>query len=212
RALFDNTTGISNTASGESALSHNTTGNDNTGMGVAALSRNTTGGDNTATGFDTLAFNTTGIENTATGRDALLSNNTGNDNTASGFKALSSNTTGASNIALGANAGSNLTTGNNNIDIGALGVAGESNRIRIGRQGTHNGTFVAGISGVAVTGTQVVVNANGKLGVAPSSARFKEAIKPMDKASEPILALRPVIFHYKNEIDPDRTPQFGLVA
>ena len=71
---------------------------------------------------------------------------------------------------------------------------------------------LAGISGVPVTGSQVVVNANGKLGVAPSSARFKEAIKPMDKASEAILALKPVTFRYKQEVDPDRIPQFGLIA
>src|SRR5204863_2365184 len=212
-ALADNTTGGANTATGDGALSSNTTGNDNTGMGVAALSRNTTGGDNTATGFDTLAFNTTGIENTATGRDALLSNNTGNDNTASGFKALSSNTTGANNIALGSNAGSNLTTGNNNIDIGALGVAGESNKIRIGTVGTQNGAFIAGISGVTVAnGVAVIVNSSGKLGTVVSSARFKEGIKTMDKASEAILCLKPMTFHYKEEIDPDGTPQFGLIA
>src|SRR5207248_3244417 len=52
----------------------------------------------------------------------------------------------------------------------------------------------------------------GQLGVAPSSARFKESIKPMDKASEAILALKPVTFHYKQELDPDAIPQFGLVA
>ena len=34
----------------------------------------------------------------------------------------------------------------------------------------------------------------------------------MDKASETILSLRPVNFRYKKEIDPDSTPQFGLVA
>jgi hypothetical protein len=34
----------------------------------------------------------------------------------------------------------------------------------------------------------------------------------MDKASEAILALQPVTFHYKKEIDPTRTLQFGLVA
>jgi uncharacterized coiled-coil protein SlyX len=45
-----------------------------------------------------------------------------------------------------------------------------------------------------------------------SSARFKEAIKPMDKASEAILALQPVTFRYKHELDPDGIPQFGLVA
>src|SRR5712671_1834147 len=34
----------------------------------------------------------------------------------------------------------------------------------------------------------------------------------MDKASEAILALKPVTFHYKKELDPDGIPQFGLVA
>ena len=34
----------------------------------------------------------------------------------------------------------------------------------------------------------------------------------MDKASEAILALKPVTFHYKQEIDPEGIPQFGLVA
>jgi uncharacterized coiled-coil protein SlyX len=53
---------------------------------------------------------------------------------------------------------------------------------------------------------------DGKLGVTMSSARFKEAIKPMDKASEGILALKPVTFRYKQEIDPAHSPQFGLVA
>ena len=65
---------------------------------------------------------------------------------------------------------------------------------------------------VAVTGSTVVINSSGKLGVTASSARFKEAIKPMDKASEAILALKPVMFRYKKEIDAERTPQFGLVA
>jgi len=58
----------------------------------------------------------------------------------------------------------------------------------------------------------VVVNASGQLGVAASSARFKDEIKPMDKASEGILALQPVTFRYKHELDPDGIPQFGLVA
>jgi hypothetical protein len=56
------------------------------------------------------------------------------------------------------------------------------------------------------------VNANGQLGVAPSSERFKAEIKPMDKASEAILALKPVTFRYKHEVDPNGIPQFGLVA
>src|SRR5205823_1691888 len=86
-------------------------------------------------------------------------------------------------------------------------------KIRIGKQGTQNGTFIAGIFGVTMTGSPVVVNSSGKLGVSgTSSARFKEAVKPMDKSSEAILSLQPVTFRYKGEIDPDHIPQFGLVA
>jgi len=117
------------------------------------------------------------------------------------------------NIALGSNAGINLTLGSNNIDIFDRGVAGEANTIRIGRQGTQTTTFIAGISGATVpTGVAVIVDSSGHLGTTTSSARFKEAIKPMDKASEAILALKPVTFHYKHELDPEGIPQFGLVA
>ena len=34
----------------------------------------------------------------------------------------------------------------------------------------------------------------------------------MDKASEALLALKSVTFRYKQEIDPDGIPQFGLIA
>ena len=57
-----------------------------------------------------------------------------------------------------------------------------------------------------------MVDSAGHLGTITSSARYKEAIKPMDKASETVLALRPVTFRYKSELDPDGIPQFGLVA
>ena len=59
---------------------------------------------------------------------------------------------------------------------------------------------------------QVIVDTTGHLGTATSSARFKEAIEPMDKASEAILALKPVTFRYKHDLDPTGIPQFGLVA
>ena len=113
---------------------------------------------------------------------------------------------------MGNHAGFNLTTGDLNIDIGALGIAGESATIRIGESADQTRTFIAGITGVAVTGAPVVIDGSGQLGVAPSSTRFKNEIKPMDEASEAILALRPVTFRYKKEIDPQGTPQFGLVA
>jgi Chaperone of endosialidase len=88
----------------------------------------------------------------------------------------------------------------------------EANTIRIGTQGTQTKTFVAGISHAAIGGMEVRVNQNGQIGTEPSSKRFKELIKPMDKASEAILALKPVTFRYKEKIDPERAPQFGLVA
>jgi hypothetical protein len=221
-ALFNLTTGEFNTATGYNALTRNTTGDLNTATGSQALLLNTTGGSNTATGanalflnaamgYQALYSNRTGLSNTANGYQALYSNITSGSNTANGVQALY-RATGGGNIALGFQAGVNLTTGNNNIDIGNTGVAGESNKIRIGRQGTHNGTFIAGISGVAVSGTQVVINAVGKLGVATSSVRFKEDIKPMDKASETIHGLKPVTFSYKKELDAERIQQFGLVA
>ncbi len=114
---------------------------------------------------------------------------------------------------MGSKAGTHLTTGSNNIDIGALGVAGEANTIRIGRVGLQKTAYMQGISGVTVaSGVTVIVGSNGHLGTVTSSERFKEAIKPMDKVSEAILALQPVTFRYKHELDPAGIPQFGLVA
>jgi hypothetical protein len=160
-----------------------------------------------------LTSNTACSSNTANGLNALGSNNTGNNNTAQGANALVSNTSGNSNIALGVGAGGNLTTGDNSIDIGNAGVAGEASTIRIGTQGTQTKTFIAGISGTTVAGgVGVIVGANGKLGTVVSSGRYKDEIESMDKASEAILALKPVTFRYKKELDPEGIPQFGLVA
>src|SRR6266536_3575259 len=212
-ALYKNTTGSGNTANGEYALNRNTTGFYNTAMGESALYSNTSGGSNTATGYWALYSNTTGGSNTANGRSALYNNDAGLANTAIGRDALYNNTTGNSNIALGDGAGGNLTTGNGNIDIGHLGVADESGTIRIGTSGTQTRTFIAGISGATASGgAAVFVNASGQLGTSTSSKRFKDQIKPMDKASEALLALNPVSFRYKKEIDPEGIPQFGLVA
>jgi hypothetical protein len=131
-----------------------------------------------------------------------------NGNTAEGTDALFNLTTGVDNTA----------TGDNNIDIGNDGVADEANTIRIGTSFAQNPsifqnkTFIAGINGAAVMGIAVKVNAAGQLGTAPSAARFKQNSKPMDKISEAILALKPVSFHYKKELDPEGVQQFGLVA
>jgi trimeric autotransporter adhesin len=212
QALNKNLTGSNNTADGFEALFFNTTGFENAATGWRTLFRNTTGFHNTADGFQALSSNTTGNHNTADGDIALLHNTTGNFNTAAGAHTLVNNTTGSFNIAVGINSGNNLTTGNNNIDIGNGGVVGESATTRIGTTGTQARTFIAGVSGVAVAGSTVVINTSGQLGVAVSSERFKSEIKRMDKASEAILRLRPVTFRYKKNLDPNGVPQFGLVA
>jgi hypothetical protein len=215
--LIANTTGAGNTAvgggtaegpAGPAALGSNTTGSGNTavgatfGLGPAALGSNTSGDGNTAVGGGSLIATAT-----------LGSNTTGEGNTAIGRSALNTNTTGSNNIALGDGAGNNLTTGDNNIDIGNQGMTDEANTIRIGTSGTQTDTYIAGISGATASdGAAVFVNANGKLGTLTSSARFKDEIEPMDQASKAILALKPVTFRYKSAIDPQRIPQFGLVA
>jgi Chaperone of endosialidase len=212
-ALGSNTTGADNTAVGDIALSGNTIGVYNTASGFAALSGNTTGTENAANGAFALFLNTTGNFNTAIGVTALDHNTTGSGNTASGVGALYINTTGNGNIALGNFAGSNLTTGNNNIDIGNQGVAGETGTIRIGAGGVQTATFIAGIANAAVAGSAVYIDTtSGQLGLVSSSERFKDGIEPMGNASEALLSLRPVTFHYKKNIDPKGAPQFGLVA
>ena len=201
-----------NTVLGEDALLSLTTGTENVALGYHALQGTTTGLNNTATGHSSLSANTVGFNNTANGWHSLQIT-TGNQNTGVGCDALVNNTTGSNNIAVGFRAGVNLTNGSNNIDIGSNGVVGESNTIRIGNTGAQSAAFVAGIRGVAIAAAQPVgVNTAGQLGVRASSARFKEAISSMDKASEAILALRPVSFRYQKSLDPKGVPQFGLVA
>ena len=192
---------------------NNMTGAGNTAAGSQALLFNITGTNNTATGIDALRSNTTGGSNTANGVNALLSNTTGDNNVAIGHNALSGNTAGSGNIALGLFAGDNLTTGSGNIDIDNEGVVGESFTIRIGSSGVQTRTFIAGIRGVTTgnnNAVPVLIDSAGQLGTTSSSRRFKKEIKAMDKASEAILALRPVTFHYKS--DQTGAPQFGLIA
>jgi len=219
-ALGANTTGEDNTATGVSALENNTSGEDNTAAGLDALFTNTTGEDNTASGYQALQLNN-GDDNTATGWIALQANSTGNDNTATGYSALEDNLTGSNNIAVGFEAGTNLSTGSNNIYVGSPGgLAGESNAIRIGVQGTQTATYVAGIFGTPrnlLNSRMVVVSSNGQLGTLlgfpssiPSSARYKRDIRNMGAASNGLLKLRPVSFRYKQ--DPAGALQYGLIA
>jgi hypothetical protein len=230
-ALYNNTTGSSNTAIGSQALYANTNGIGNNAIGFSAMIANRSGSYNLADGYFALHSNTTGYDNTAVGVNALGANSVGGGNTAVGAAALvygqkgSNNTAvgystfynnffgGSNNIAIGSLAGRQVEHGDNNIEIGNGGTLTDSGVIRIGTEGTQPATYIAGIqaSGLAVS-TGVGITADGRLGVRASSAHYKEAVKPMDKASEALLALRPVTFRYKKELDPKATPQFGLVA
>src|SRR4029079_4872391 len=168
------------------ALYSNTTGDKNTAMGLGALFANSTGTSNTAVGVSALLNNTIAVANTAVGRDAL-----------------NGNTTGSFNTALGYRAGSGVTTANGVTCIGRQ-VAGAN---------VDETTWIANVYGVTTqsgTTAPVVVSDNGQLGTAASSERFKKDIVAMEKASEAILSLRPVTFHYKT--DTKGTSQFGLVA
>ncbi|MFZ3209997.1 MAG: tail fiber domain-containing protein, partial [Terriglobales bacterium] len=213
-ALTANTTGVYNAAFGADALVSNTTGFRNSAFGDGALYSNTTGTRNSAFGLAAIEFNTTGIGNAGFGDGALYTLTTGNDNVAIGTFALDFLTTGNGNIALGYEAGNNLTAAeSNDIYIGHVGVAGESNTIRIGDGVTQTAAFITGISGAtSASGTAVFVNSNGQLGTVTSSRRFKHDIADMGAESDLLMKLRPVAFYYKPELDETQTRQYGLVA
>jgi Chaperone of endosialidase len=199
-ALLLNTTGSENTAVGTAALV-NSNADANAAFGAFALNANTSGIGNTAIGVSALKNNTSGNFNTATGDAALVSSMNGALNTAIGVSALSSNTTGGSNIGLGVNAGINVST--------ASGVA----CIQSDGGNVDNTTWIGNIYAVTTqsgTTAPVIVSNDGQLGTVVSSERFKKDIATMDEASEIILSLRPVTFHYKS--DARETPQFGLIA
>jgi hypothetical protein len=218
-ALLYNTTGGGNTANGSNALLSNTMGSNNTAIGSNALSKNTTASSNTATGHLALVNNNAGYRNTATGESALLNNIGGHGNTAEGYQALYHNQNGSNNVglgfqalynnkgsdnvALGFQAGLNPNTGSNNVYIGS--------RCNPARN-ESNTTRISNIYSSVASGRAVYVNSDNKIGTLVSSRRFKEEIKPMDKASEAILALKPVTFHYKKEIEPNGAVMFGLIA
>jgi hypothetical protein len=201
-ALYSNINGWYNNAVGAYALANNISGDYNTATGYAALYRNT-GDANTADGFAALYSNTTGAANVAVGLLALNRNTEGAGNTAIGFGALSNNTIGQFNIALGRSAGFSVSTADNVICIGS-NVVGAN---------VSNSCFIGNIRGVTTANGDaipVLIDSAGQLGTASSSRRFKSEIKAMDRASEAILALKPVTFHYKS--DNTGTPQFGLIA
>ena len=233
-ALISNTTGAGNSAFGWQSLSTNSIGNFNTGVGggalsvndadsntavgAAALLLNTSGTQNTAVGTDAMALNDSGSSNTANGAFALFNNTEGSDNTATGDNALLNNLTGGTNTAVGSGALLNSATGSGNIALGSSAgsaVIDASSVIAIGSDGGNvsDSCFIGNIRDIQTQNADaiaVVVDSAGQLGTISSSQRFKTAIRPMSKASEALLALKPVTFHYKT--DKTDTPQFGLIA
>jgi trimeric autotransporter adhesin len=219
QALYSNdpnttSNGYLNTAVGSTALYKNTTGASNMASGAGALSMNTTGSGNTACGSYALLNNGEGNYNTAGGLSALNNNNSGNYNTAIGNSALF-RSNGSSNTAIGRLAGSGLVNGDNNIYIGAdvlTAINTESNTLRIGNG--ISSVFISGISGATASGgSAVFVNANGQLGTATSSRRYKEEIREMGDATAGLMKLRPVTFYYKQEYaNGPRLIQYGLIA
>jgi len=203
--LLANTAG-GNTATGAAALLSNTIGFNNTANGGFALFENNAGSGNTADGASALGSNSTGNQNTAIGLGALFGNTFGNNNTAIGYQALAINTTGSSNTALGFAAGNGVTAANNVIAIGAPGA------------NVNNSCFIGNIySNVQpIVGTDpdsVTITSTGRLGRGNvSSRRYKHDIKPMEKASEVLYALKPVSFRYNKEYEATQTLAFGLIA
>ena len=233
-ALFANTTGGTletsvngfalgpNTAIGSGALENNVDASANTALGYNALHSQVTGftlgadphlAGNTAVGFEALA-NVTGSAtgdnaiNTALGYQALVDFTDGDSNVAVGSQAGVGLTSGSGNIAVGFQAGVGLTSGNSNIFIGEFqgpAIASESNHTYIGN---IRFTDVSG----GGTDTVTIDLTTGLLGHLTSSRRYKEDIKPMDKASEALYRLKPVTYRYKKEIDRTQSHAFGLIA
>jgi trimeric autotransporter adhesin len=239
RALASNMIGDLNTAIGTYALANSINPNgQNTAVGAYALNRstgfastavgafalfNTISGSSSAFGFAALYSQTTGVFNNGFGSNALAGNMSGNNNTAMGDLAgfhitgndntcLGYNTcgTGDANTVLGAGAGLNIT-GSGNVCIGQ-GVSGEA--------GVHDSTYVRNVNTLTQNFSAGVNNyvtvrlSDGRLGntAVVSSQRYKEDIKPLDKTSQTLYALKPVSFRLKKKFDPTQTLGFGLIA
>jgi len=130
--------------------------------------------NNTAIGHNIGNSLTTGASLTMIGKNIANAMVTRRWLTAVGINTLNS-TNQEFQTAIGTNAGSNLgASGQNNLYFAHAGVAGESNTIRIGTQGSgsnqHNRAFIAGIHGVTLGGTltELAINEFGQVGDNPS--------------------------------------------
>lgn len=156
-----------------------TTGNYNIGIGYLALNEIAAGASNCCFGQGAGQHIGAGGWNMTIGQGSGYSVTSGNYNTSYGAYSMYSLTTGNNNICIGSNStsvspygsGGNYTgSESSNICIHNYGVTGESNKIRIGTQGTgagqQNAAYIAGIYGVTVGATNGVVQIDnaGQLG------------------------------------------------
>ncbi len=201
-----------NTIIGLSAGKAGITGSDNVGLGRWALLSLTSGTQNVALGYSTLANVTSHSANVAVGY-TCLSNALGSNNTAIGNAAGVLLSGGSDNILIGNNSASNYS-GNegSNIIIGNAGTGAESHVVRIGTQGSstaqQNKCFIAGITGVTVTGAAVLCDGTGLLGTVASSQQYKTNIQ--DLKEDNFIKLRPVSFKYKKQDNDDI--HYGMIA
>ena len=217
--------GSGNIGFGDSTGLALTSGQANIMVGYQAGKAITTGTENVFIGYQAGLASTATSVNTFLGYQSgkSLTGSTGATNTFLGTSTGSSITSGSTNALIGYNAGSSYTSSeSSNICINANGTVGESNVTRIGA-GTGTGTqqlnsaFICGITGIVVTGTAVLISTSNQLGVAVSSARFKEEILDMEDASDAIYKLRPVTFVWNQASAPglaqvSQERQFGLIA
>ena len=167
------TSGSSNVAVGQQTL-FSYTGSQATAIGNGAL-QNTTGTANTAVGYLAGRSVTSGTNNTIMGYIAMVNSGAASNCTGVGYQSLT-NTTGNSNTAFGYNAGSAITTGTGNLVLDNVGVAAETNTIRIGTSQTT--AFVQGIASVTVANRNLVTinTATGQLGSMTSAGILWSAV------------------------------------
>ncbi len=219
-AGINNVQGTDNTFTGYLSGNSNDQGDENTFYGGFSGYSNIAGDKNTFVGASAGYNSTTGRYNSFFGTYAGESNTVGGGNTFAGFQAGAFNTTGSFNTFYGTQAGAYNRTGSNNVyivNVGSPNRPSESNTIRIGTQGTgkgqQNAAYIAGIYDVNVGGVPVQINANGQLGAATSSLRFKEQVRDMGDSTGDLMKLRPVTFLYKPEYaSGERNLQYGLIA
>ena len=183
-------------------------------------------GNNTAEGDGALINLTTGTDNTAMGFNALFSNTTGSANTATGMKhsitiehslpimAMETRLSGSRRFSTTQQAHRTrpwaMEPGSMQLRDPITSISAQGWPVLLAR--VMPAISRASLAKPLLGGIPVLINSTNKLGTTTSSKRFKEDIKPMDKASEALFALKPVCFRYKKEIDPVGISQLGLVA